>query len=121
PVLSDIDDDLAKLAGKGRVMALSFTALDEHDATPEALMRMNKATNWQEFLAALTFYKAPPQNIVYADTAGNIGFIAAGVVPIRRSGNGLVPAEGRTNEFDWTGMIPFERWPQIYNPPAGYV
>ena len=121
PVLSDIDDDLAKLAGDGKVMALSFTALSEQDTTPEALMRINKAKNWEEFLAALTLYKAPPQNIVYADTSGNIGFIAAGVVPIRRSGKGLVPAEGRTDEFDWTGMIPFERWPQIYNPPAGYV
>jgi penicillin G amidase len=121
PVLSDIDDDLAKLAGDGKVMALSFTALTEEDATPEALMRMNRATNWQEFLAALTLYKAPPQNIVYADTAGNIGFVGAGVVPIRRSGKGLVPAEGRTNEFDWMGMIPFEHWPQIYNPPAGYA
>ena len=121
PVLSDIDTDLAALAGSGKVMALAFTALGDNDTTPEALVRINRATNWQEFQAALQLYQAPPQNIVYADTGGNIGFVAAGLVPVRKSGKGLVPADGASGNFDWTGMIPFASWPQAYNPPAGFV
>lgn len=121
PVVSDVDRDLAALAGSGKVMALAFTALDHGDATPEALLRINRASNWQEFKDALELYQAPPQNIVYADTEGNIGFFAAGRVPIRKKGDGLVPADGASGDYDWDGTIPFEEWPHVYNPPAGFV
>ncbi len=121
PVLSDIDPDLAALAGESKVAALAFTALDPADATPEALMRMDRAKNHAEFMDALKLYRAPPQNIVYADTDGNIGFVAAGVVPVRKHGDGQMPANGATGEDDWTGMIPFEQWPQVFNPPVGFV
>jgi penicillin amidase len=121
PVLSDIDPDLAALAGDGKVMALAFTALRQNDATPEALLRIDRAANWQQFMDALQLYRAPPQNIVYADTAGNIGFVAAGIVPQRQSGKGLVPADGALGANDWITLIPFARWPHVYNPPAGFV
>ncbi|MGE3622504.1 MAG: penicillin acylase family protein [Bdellovibrionales bacterium] len=121
PVLSDIDPELAALAGDGKAVALSFTALNETDATPEALVRLNRANNWQDFLNALQLYTAPPQNIVYADIDGNIGFLAAGAVPVRKSGNGLMPADGASGDHDWTGTIPPQQAPQLFNPPAGFV
>ena len=121
PVLSDIDDDMAALAGKGRVMALAFTGLGDHDETAEALMRLNRAKNWSDFLGALKLYQTPPQNAVYADRAGNIGFVNPGLVPVRKSGGGLFPVDGASGQFDWIGMIPFTQLPQLYNPPAGFV
>jgi penicillin amidase len=121
PVLSDIDPSMAALAGRGKVMALAFTGLGAHDTTAEALMRMNTALSWRDFIKALQLYQAPPQNIVFADTKGDIGFINPGLVPVRKSGDGLMPAEGTSGAHDWDGTIPFDRVPQLYNPPAGFI
>src|SRR6202034_3109704 len=109
------------LAGDGKMAALSFTALNGNDTTPEALMRINRAANWQQFLDALKLYQAPPQNIVYADTEGNIGFVGAGLVPIRKKGTALTPVDGASGDYDWNGTIPVAQWPQLYNPPAGFA
>ena len=121
PVLSDIDKKLAGLAGEGKVMALAFTGLGDRDTTTEALMRVNRAQNWEQFLEALKLYQTPTQNIVFADIAGNIGFISPGLVPLRKSGDGLTPANGASGENDWTGFVSFAQLPQAYNPPAGFL
>jgi penicillin amidase len=120
PVLSDIDPELADRAGPGKVMALAFTGLGAEDRTAEALLRLNRAGNWQEFREAMRLYEAPPQNVAYADTDGHIGFFAPGFVPVRKKGNGTMPADGASGDFDWVGMIPFTQMPQLYDPPAGY-
>jgi penicillin G amidase len=121
PVLSDIDEKLAGLAGAGKAMALAFTGLGDRDTTTEALMRVNRAGNWDEFLDAMKLFQTPTQNIVFADTAGNIGFISPGLVPLRKSGDGLAPADGASGANDWTGFVPFAQLPQAYNPPAGFL
>jgi penicillin G amidase len=121
PVISDIDSEIASIAGEGKVIALSFTGLSEKDTTSEALMRLNRATNWDEFLQALSLYQTPPQNIVYADTAGNIGYINPGLVPVRKKGNGASPVDGASGDYDWTGAIPFTQLPRLYNPGSGFI
>ena len=63
----------------------------------------------------------PSQNFVYADVDGNIGYQTPGRIPIRAKGNGMVPAPGYTGEYEWTGFIPFDELPRVYNPPKGYV
>ena len=42
-------------------------------------------------------------------------------MPLRKSGDGLTPADGASGEQDWVGTIPFEQWPQLRNPAAGFV
>jgi penicillin amidase len=123
PVLSDIDPALAQLAGEGKVVALSFTALRDDDRTGEAIVAINAAQNWDEFNTALSLYQAPPQNLIYADRVGNIGFVAAGMVPVRKhgSGEGLVPADGAAGADDWVGFVPPNEWPRRFNPSAGYI
>jgi penicillin amidase len=103
-----------------RDLALRWTALEPH-AIRLPLLRMNQASNWQEFTAALRDFTVPMQNFVYADQEGNIGYYAAGLVPIRKQGNGAVPAPGNTDDYDWTGFIPFEDLPHSYNPPGGMI
>lgn len=82
---------------------------------------INGAGNWEEFVASLRSWSVPAQNMVYADVDGNIGYYMAGQVPIRAKGLGLFPVPGWTGEYEWTGYIPFEELPQVYNPPAGYI
>ena len=66
-------------------------------------------------------FHTPQQNIVYADTTGNIGFLSPGRIPIRKQGTGNVPVAGWSGEYDWIGFIPFEALPQQYNPPTGRI
>ena len=52
---------------------------------------------------------------------GNIGYHAAGKLPIRRNFYGDVPVDGSTGENEWDGYIPFDQLPQAYNPASGFV
>jgi penicillin amidase len=42
-------------------------------------------------------------------------------VPVRKSGDGRYPADGASGAEDWTGTVPFEGWPQLFNPAAGAI
>jgi penicillin G amidase len=86
-----------------------------------SVLRLNLATDWPAFRAALKLWEGPGQNFVYADTAGNVGFQASGKIPIRAGHQGLIPMPGWTGEAEWTGFIPFEELPASFNPPAGYA
>lgn len=105
----------------GKRYALKWTAFDPANAEFEAFFQMNRARNWDEFKAALSTYGGASQNFIYADVKGNIGWYAAGRIPIRRSGDGSEPYDGATNDGDWTGNIPFDELPHLYNPPDGLI
>jgi penicillin amidase len=82
---------------------------------------IDRAQNWDQFRAALSVFWGPPQNFVYADRAGNIGYQAAGRVPIRSGFDADVAVDGASGKFEWSGYIPFEQMPVIYNPPSGVI
>jgi penicillin amidase len=105
----------------GKRYALRWTALDPKLNNPDSSYSLNRARNWKEFNTALRSFTAPTQNIVYADVAGHIGYHAAGVVPIRKSGDGSVPYDGATDAGEWTGYIPSDKLPIVYDPPSGII
>lgn len=105
----------------GELLAFSAPFLVAGDLTPQAFHRINRATDWKIFTAALKDFHSPVQNIGYADTSGTIAFITAGRVPLRKSGNGTRPAPGWSGEADWTGWAPFAKLPQIVNPRSGKI
>ena len=84
-------------------------------------MQLFRASNWQEFKAALALVRTPVWNWGYADTEGNIGLKVNGSIPIRSSGNGLEPAPGWSGDHEWEGTIPFEALPELLNPATGYI
>lgn len=101
--------------------ALKWTALDPRNNELEAFLLINRAGSWNQFQKALQNYGGPAQNFVYADTAGNIGWYAAGPIPIRRTGDGSMPYDGGTSDGDWIGTIPFGELPHLFNPPGGLI
>jgi penicillin amidase len=103
-----------------RDLTLRWTVLDP-GGVRFPFFRINRARNWEEFRAALRDFPSPMQNFVYADVDGNIGYMAAADVPVRRRGDGTVPARGFTSDFDWAGTIPFDHLPQAFNPPSGIL
>jgi penicillin amidase len=80
-----------------------------------------KARNWEEFRNVMKRVWGPAQNAVYADVNGNIGYIVAARVPIRKKGHGEIPVPGDTDDYEWTGYIPFEQLPQSLNPDSGLI
>lgn len=82
---------------------------------------LGKAQNWGEFREIMRGIWGPGQNVVYADVDGNIGYILGARVPVRKKGHGEVPVPGDTDDYEWTGYIPFEELPQVFNPDSGLI
>jgi penicillin amidase len=105
PVISDVSRAAIDAVPRGYALAMAWTALAEDDLTMQAALKLPRARNWQEFLAAARELHAPPQSGSYADVDGNIGFIAAGRVPVRKPANdlrglGSRPGLGRALRLD---------------------
>jgi penicillin amidase len=100
---------------------LKWTSLDAKNDLFSAFASLNRAKSWTDFRNALRNYGGAMQNFIYADVKGNIGWIAAGKVPIRKTGDGSLPYDGSVNDGEWTGFIPFDELPQLYNPPENFI
>jgi penicillin G amidase len=109
------------LEQNGKRYALRWTALDPKLNNPSGTYALNRAKNWKDFVTALRSYTAPTQNIVYADRDGHIGYYAAGVVPIRKAGDGSQPYDGSTNDGEWEKFIPLDKLPHLFDPPSGII
>ncbi len=117
PVLPELS------ARKGQdVVAMRWAAQDP-SYTLDAIPALNRATNWDDFLAAVQRFDNPHQNVVYADTSGTFGYAMGGRIPVRGSDRlpPILPVPGWTGEWDWMGYMPFERHPVMKNPAQGYV
>jgi penicillin amidase len=104
--------------GETRKLALRWTL---YDGTHVSFFDVGSAQNWEQFRQAFSTFDAPGQNVVFADVDGNIGYQATGRVPIRASGDGSLPENGGDNAHEWTGYIPFDQLPSVYNPSSGII
>ncbi|HET7441875.1 MAG TPA: penicillin acylase family protein, partial [Terriglobales bacterium] len=112
PIISEL------VPGETRKLALRWTL---YDSLHNPFFDVDSAANWDEFRQALSGWEAPAQNAVYADVDGHIGYHATGHIPIRAAGDGSLPVDGGDNAHEWTGYVPFEKLPSVYDPPAGIV
>jgi penicillin amidase len=116
PVVSDIlshplPDKAVSLCWAGKEISDEFLAF----------YHMNRATNWNAFREALKHLHIPSQNVLYADVKGNIGYQAAGKIPIRNNGLHFLPKTGQDPNNDWHGFIPFDQLPSTRNPKKGWL
>jgi penicillin amidase len=102
-------------------LAFRWTALDDDDTTLQSFLRLNEARDWSQFTDALRDFVVPSQNFVYADAAGHIGYYAPGRIPLRAAGDGSIPSDGWTGATEWTGWIPFDQLPHLYDPPQHFI
>ena len=82
---------------------------------------LGAAKNWDEFRAVLRQTPGPAQNAVYADVDGHIGYFVSALVPIQRQPAGDLPVPGDTDDYEWTGFIPRDDLPQLFDPPDGVI
>ncbi len=112
PILNTIDDELTE------VLSVRWAAF-EPSRILKAVVLLNRATNYDEFRSALSYWDTSGQNFVYADQAGNIAYQSTGRYPVR-DWDGRRPVDGR-GEMEWDGFIPFDEMPRLFNPDAGYI
>ncbi len=102
-----------------RALALRWVGSEPGTAGYLASLAIDRVQNWKQFEAAVGRWKVPSENLVYADTAGNIGEHSAGLAP-RRSWTGLLPVSGAGNHA-WTGFVPTAELPHAFNPASGFI
>lgn len=136
PILSDVmastnaaifaPIEPAPETGGSSAVALSWTALMP-GKTGDALFAIGTAKDAGDVAHAASLFEVPSQNIVFATTAGDIGYQAPGKVPMRNGVSGTVPSDGRwprpgwDSRFDWQGFIPAEEMPAALNPDEGFI
>jgi penicillin G amidase len=78
------------------------------------------ARDTAEFRTAMRGWGAPPENQVYADTGGSIGWLAAGRTPVRPNWDGTLPVPG-DGRYEWAGFARADELPGVVDPPSGLL
>lgn len=78
-----------------------------------------QARDWAGFTAGRAHWGAPPLNLLYADTKGNIGWTAAGFAPARPASDGLLPVPAGAGGA-WAGVHSATDLPSVRNPAKGW-
>ncbi|MFI6421417.1 penicillin acylase family protein [Streptomyces sp. NPDC050842] len=132
PLVSDRSSELEKVGqkapvgnaapdrGTGYGVSLQWTAL-QPGKSMDAIFALDRAKDFTTFRAAAKNFEVPSQNLIYADTEGNIGYQSPGKIPQRTKGDGALPAPGWDSAYRWKGYIPFAQLPYEYNPDRGYI
>ncbi|QNA85304.1 penicillin acylase family protein [Sphingomonas sp. So64.6b] len=103
----------------GRAFALR-TAWSEPGASGYAAASwLASAKSWSDFRKAADHWGTPPLNLIWADTTGSIGWVAAGLAPIRRNWDGLLPVPG-DGRYEWRGFQKAATLPQVKDPTQGW-
>ncbi|BAO74371.1 penicillin acylase family protein [Winogradskyella sp. PG-2] len=84
-------------------------------------LELNKAKNYDEYEAALQYWVAPAQNIVFASTEGDIALWIQGQFPNKWEGQGKFVMDGSKSENDWQSFIPQPFNAHTKNPERGFV
>ena len=124
PVLSGLESIDKAFSHRRFVIALRWAALDPGDRTWAALHSLNHARSVEAAERALADFNVVTQSFVLADVDGNIGMVVAGRIPRRRPDNdlqGIAPAPGWDERYDWQGYLTYEEAPRRINPPEGFI
>jgi penicillin amidase len=117
PVVSDVQSAYEPILNKTKyAVALRWAALDADNLTMVAGLQIMKAKNIKDLEQAFSANHSPMQNIVMADTTGQVMYKAAGKVPLRHALDdikGVAPSLGWETRYDWAGWLPYANTPEI--------
>jgi acyl-homoserine lactone acylase PvdQ len=88
----------------------------------ESKYLFNIAKDYKDGMKAMEGGRVMPQNVMIADTSGNIYYQRTGHVPIRPAGyDWTKPVDGSTSKTEWLGTHKTTDLLSILNPPQGYM
>jgi penicillin amidase len=102
-----------------KAYAIRCAWLEPGGAPYLASLRIDQARTWEEFRDACAYSHIPGENMIWADTKGNIGWQAVGITPIRTTHSGMVPVPG-DGRYEWKGFLPIKERPHLLNPVKGF-
>lgn len=102
-------------------LALKWVSQDTSLDSLDAMLKQNRARSWDEFVSSMENFVGPALSQVYADVDGNIGYMASVKIPRRKKGDGSLPCDGASGDFEWEGYVPFEKMPRAANPKEGFI
>jgi penicillin amidase len=100
--------------------ALKWTLHMESNEQKTFLL-LNKGENHDDYIAALDYFTAPPQNFVFASKSGDIAMKVQGKFPLKWKGQGKFLMDGNDPDFEWKEFIPNEHNASTLNPSRGFV
>jgi len=114
--------------GETRSISLRWTIYDPANVVAP-FYAVNTAADGLSLVSAFSTFGGPPQNLVYADTQGHIGYHAVGRIPVRGDMNNPaalspVPIDTAASDaasHEWVGYIPYDQLPQTIDPANGYL
>ena len=80
-----------------------------------------RARTAREFRDAIQGMRHFVLNYVFADTAGDFGWVVIGGLPIRGPGQGTVPQVVTSGQDNWLGWITDREMPQALSPAKGWL
>lgn len=117
PVLSDLP---SLRWGNGRAYALRWVGHMPSDEIT-AMLRVNRAHDWQGFKDALTGFAVPAQTFIFADGKGHIGKAMAGRLPRRRRNIPDEPVLARNLARHWDDLAHAGHLPSTLDPESRFV
>jgi len=106
---------------EGKAYAAKISYADEVQIS-EAWHEFNMALDYRGAIKGMDTQQLFPQNVMVADTSGNIYYQRTGRVPRRPSGyDWSKPVDGSTSATEWQGLHPASDHVQVLNPPQGYM
>jgi penicillin amidase len=114
------DRSFAAPEGKNRAIAVKWVA---HEPSNEGLMwlKLNRAKNYQEYVASIKDFACPGQNMLFASKSGDIALWQQARFPARWNGQGMFVMPGEDSSYMWQGYIPMRENPHVVNPASGFI
>jgi len=117
PLMSDIPMATVR---DGERIALTWVGHRPSDELT-AMLRVNRARDWDGFRRALEGFAISPQNFVFADTRGNIGQVSATHLPSRPLKPPADLVRPISDAAAWRTILTSAQLPQAYNPSEGFL
>ncbi len=108
-------------ATRHRAFALRWVGAEPGGAGYLGSLNVMQTGDWKQFNDALPkAWYIPSHSLVYADTAGNIGYRGVALTPVRKGWDGLLPVPGKDGKYEWDGFVPYDKLPSSFNSPKGF-
>jgi penicillin amidase len=106
------------------IFSVRWTGFEPESSDFRAFLNLIESRNVDDGIAALRDFSSGVMSFTFADSAGDIAYMAAGPYPQRPWDFGANPPYSvldGTGELEWGDRIPFDEIPRLVRPAKGYA